>query len=253
MKTIKITALCTLLILNLYSCSQKTDNETPWNEKYDFIYDISPIVFHYDHGILAGSYPADRETTEVNFNDVSRFLGHVCLCGAGGYRIAQIAVNLMNDTEKPLEKGDFTLISSRDHDISDAAAYVLGCVRRNDPDKNQYFIDQSIEAPKREYHYYIAYHPQKQAVHIIYRKHLLIGNEKMDRLWKVELAYEEDPASVNQTDIELYQNAMLQVVKDVLLDKKEGLFEAKSIEYEEFLQRLNRINTNIKLLNKSGE
>lgn len=107
--------------------------------------------------------------------------------------------------------------------------------------KNHYFIDESIKAPKREYHYYIGYHPQKKAVHIIYRKHLLIGNERMDRLWKVEVAYDKDPVSVNQADIELYQDTMLKVVKDVLLDQIEGLFEAKSVEYDDFLQRLNRL------------
>lgn len=63
----------------------------------------------------------------------------------------------------------------------------------------------------------------------------------MDRLWKVELAFDENPASANKADIELYQNTMLEVVKEVLLDKKENLFEAELIAYEEFLTRLNGI------------
>ncbi|MCK4715726.1 MAG: hypothetical protein KAT54_02885, partial [Candidatus Marinimicrobia bacterium] len=93
----------------------------------------------------------------------------------------------------------------------------------------------------REYHYFIGYHPQKKAVHITYRKHLLIGNELMDRLWKVELAYEENPASVNQADLELYQNTMFNVVKDVLLDQKNGLFGVELIDYDEFLSILKRL------------
>ena len=229
-----------LLSVIFFGC-QKTKKIESWNEKYDFIYDIKPIIFHYDHGILAGSYPHNQETTEVQFNDVCNYLGHVCLCGAGGYKISEIAINSLKKPEETLEKGDFILISSRDHTISDVVSFVLGCSRRNDPEKNQYFIDPNIEAPKREYHYYIGYHPQEKAVHIIYRKHLLIGNELMDRLWKVELAYEENPASVNQTDLELYQNTMFNMVKDVLLDQNKGLFDVKLIDYDEFLSILNSL------------
>ena len=232
--------LLVLLSVLFYGC-QETKNAGPWNEKYDFIYDIPPIIFHYDHGILAGSYPNKQETTEVQFNDVCNYLGHVCLCGAGGYKIAEIAINSLKKPEETLEKGDFMLISSRDHTVSDVVSFVLGCTRRNDPEKTQYFIATDIEAPKREYHYYIGYPPQEKAVHIIYRKHLLIGNELMDRLWKVELAYEENPASVNQADLELYHNTMFQVVKDVLFDQKKPLFEVELIDYDKFLSMLKRL------------
>jgi hypothetical protein len=243
MNLIKISILLLLLVLN--SCtssdSQKIENESRWNQKYDFIYDIPAITFHYDHGVLAGSYALGLETTEVRFSDVSSYLGHVCLCGAGGYRISQIAVNLLKGDEKFLEKGDFTLISSRDHTVSDVIAFVLGCIRRHNPEKNQYFIDETIEAPRREYHYYVGYHPQKMAVHIIYRKHLLIGNEQMDRLWKVELAYDQNLATVNQSDLKLYQDTMVDMVKEVLTGQKEGLFDAKLLDYDEFISRVNRL------------
>jgi hypothetical protein len=232
--------LFVLLTIPVTLFSQKNNNESPWNEKYDFIYNIPPNIFHYHHGILAGSYPPGHETAEISFNDVSRYLGHVCLCGAGGYRISQIAADLIKENEESLEKDEFTLISSRDHTVSDVIAYVLGCSRRNDPEKNHYFIDETINAPKRVYHYYIGYHPQKKAVHIVYNKYLLIGNERMDRLWKVELAFDKDPDSVNQDDIKLYRDTMEDVVKEVLLGKKKGLFEVKPIEYDEFLARINR-------------
>lgn len=242
----KLFIICTyslfviLLLITFYGC-QKTKQTSSWNEKYDFIYDIQPIIFHYDHGILAGSYPQNQETTEVEFNDVCNYLGHVCLCGAGGYKISEIALDSFKETDETLEKGDFILISSRDHTISDVISFVLGCSRRNDSENNQYFIDSTIKAPKREYHYFIGYPPQKKAVHIIYRKHLLIGNELMDRLWKVELAYEKNPASVNQTDLELYKNTMFSIVKDVLLDQKKGLFDVELIDYDEFLLILKRL------------
>jgi hypothetical protein len=42
----------------------------------------------------------------------------------------------------------------------------------------------------------------------------------MDRLWKVELAYEENPDVVNQDYLELHQNTMFTVAKGVLLDQK---------------------------------
>ena len=221
--------------------SQTNNNEPRWNEKYDFIYDIPPVIFHYHHGVLAGSYPPGQETAEISFNDVSCYLGHVCLCGAGGYRISQIATDLIKESEELLERDEFTLISSRDHTVSDVIAYVLGCSRRNDPEKNNYFIDETINAPKRVYHYYIGYHPQKKAVHIVYNKYLLIGNELMDRLWKVELVFDKDPDSVDQADIKLYQDTMEDIVEDVLLDQKTGLFEVKLIEYDEFLSRISRL------------
>ncbi len=236
-KTLTI-CLTIALGLTLSSCSQKEVPESPWNADYDFISQIPAISFHYDHGVLAGSYPPGKETTEVSYNDVSRYLGHVCLCGAGGYRVSQIAVDLIGG-ESVLEKGEFTLISSRDHTISDVIAYTLGCIRRSDLKKNQYFVDPSIEAPRREYHYFIGYHPQKKAVHIIYRKHLLTGNDQMDRLWKIEQSFEEDPSTVTQADMELYQNTMLDLVKDVLLDRKEGVFEAELIDYDEYFSSLN--------------
>ena len=241
-KLFKIRAFGLLLVLLsvLFCGCQETKEAGPWNEKYDFIYDIQPVILHYDHGILAGSYPQNQETTEIQFNDVCNYLGHVCLCGAGGYKISELAINALKKPEETLEKGDFILISSRDHTVSDVIAYILGCTRRNDPEKSHYFINPDIEAPKREYHYYIGYPPQEKAVHIIYRKHLLIGNELMDRLWKVELAYEENQASINQTDLELYQNTMLQLVTNVLLDQKTGLFEIELIDYDQFLAMLKK-------------
>ncbi len=231
-----------LMLVTFYGC-QETKKTCPWNEKYDFIYDIQPIIFHYDHGIIAGSYKQNQETTEVKFNDVCNYLGHVCLCGAGGYKISEIAINSFKKPEETLEKGDFIFISSRDHTISDVISFVLGCNRRNDLEKNQYFIDPKIEAPKREYHYFIGYPPQEKAIHIVYRKHLLIGNELMDKLWKVELAYDENPASVNQADLELYQNIMFNVIKDVLLDQKDSLFDVELIDYDKFLSILKRLKS----------
>lgn len=242
-KLLTVCTGCLFLILSsviFYGC-QETKKAGPWNEKYNFIYDIQPIIFHYDHGIIAGSYPQNQETAEIKFNDVCNYLGHVCLCGAGGYKISEIAVNSLKKPEETLEKGDFILISSRDHTVSDVISFVLGCSRRNDPEKNQYFIDMKIEAPKREYHYFIGYPPQEKAVHIIYRKHLLLGNELMNRLWKVELAYEEDPASVNQADLELYQNTIFTVVKDVLSNQKKGLFDVELIDYDKFLSILKQL------------
>lgn len=177
----------------------------------------------------------------MGFNDVSIFLGHVCLCGAGGYQISQIATEFMHGTEKPLERGKFNLISSMDHTVSDVIAYVLGSSRRKNPDKNHYLLDETIKAPRREFHYYIGYCPQKMAVHIIYRKHLLMDNEQMDKLWEIECSYEKDPASVCQDDMKLYRDAMVNAVKDVLLGRILGLFEAKNIEYDEFLLRANRL------------
>jgi len=243
MKMIKFGIIWLLLVLTacIPSESQNIKNDSRWNQKYDFIYNIPPITFNYDHGVLAGSYVPGQETTEVRFDDVSSYLGHVCLCGAGGFRIAMITENLIRENGPVLEKGDFTLISSRDHTVSDVIAYVLGCSRRNDPDKNQYFIDETIEAPKREYHYYIAYHPQKKAVHIVYRKHLLIGNEQMDRLWQVELAYDQNPADISPSDFKLYQDTMVDMVTEVLSGPNEKLFEAMLIDYDEFLSHLNRL------------
>lgn len=57
-------------------------------------------------------------------------------------------------------------------------------------------------------------------------------------VWKVELAYEENPASVNQADLELNKNTMFTVVNDVLLNQKNGLFDVELIDYDEFLSIL---------------
>jgi len=227
------------LSMIFYGC-ERTNREGYWNEKYDFIYDLPPIVFHYDHGILAGGYPDNKETVEIQFNDVCQYMGHVCLCGAGGYKIAEKAVNALKGRDEPPERGGFILISSRDHAVSDVIAYVLGCSRRNDPGENQYFIDTSIKAPAREYHYYIGYIPNTKAIHIIYRKHLLIGNELMDSLWKVGLSYENDPSSVSQADMELYRNTMYDMVKDVSMDRKKDLIEVELMDYDDFQAMLKR-------------
>ena len=237
--------LLILILFALVGCvdTQQKEQTGPWNEKYDFVYELPPIVYHYDHGMLAGSYPPGVETTEVSFNDVCNYMGHVCLCGAGGYKIAEKAVNALSDPGENLEKGDFVFISSRDHSVSDVIAFVLGVSKRDNPEKNQYFVDTDIEAPKREYHYYIAFPAKEKAVHVIYRKHLLIGNEEMDKLWKVELAFEDDPDSVSKSDKELYSNIMHQMVSDVLLDGKNNLIEVEPIEYTEFTTRLESLKS----------
>jgi hypothetical protein len=240
--TLAAPALAACILLSS-SAPAATGHSPRWHEKFDFIRDIAPIVFHYDHGVLAGSYPPGRETTTVGFEDVSAFLGHVCLCGAGGFRISRATLDELGAGEAPLEKGDFVLVTSKDNTVSDVVAFVLGCERRNDPAKNGHFIDERIEAPKREYHYYIAYRPLERAVHVVYRKHLLIGNDMMDRLWKVETSFDADPASVGADDMELYQATMVEMVREVLLRGREELISVESIEYEGFLARLDGLKT----------
>jgi len=199
---------------------------------------IPPIVFHYDHGVLAGSYPGQRETTQVRFSDVCAHLGHVCLCGAGGYKIAELAVDTIRRNLEILERGDFILVSSKDHTVSDIVAIVLGCERRADVGKNQYFIDRSIKPPRREYHYYVGYPPAKAAAHIVYRKHLLVGNEEMDRLWEIECAFEKDRRSVDEAQIQLYRRSMETMVRDVIFERINGLISARMIPYDEFQAHL---------------
>jgi len=239
-------AVALIISISVESSPQLQDNigKLPWNEQYKFIYEIPPITFHYHHGFLAGSYPAGVETTDVSFHDVSKFLGHICLCGAGGFMITSLAVDYITSNEEPLERGEFTLISSRDHTVSDVIAFILGCNKRNIPEANQYFIDTGIDSPRREYHYFIGYNPEKKAVHIIYRKHLLVGNEEMDRLWEIEQNFDRNPGSVDIAELEMYRNAMLTMVKDVLLERKADLFEVEAYDYQAFEKRIEQLKKN---------
>jgi len=212
-----------------------------WSARYAYVDRVPPIIFHYDHGVLAGSYPEGVETVPIGFEDVCAQLGHVCLCGAGGFSIARKAVEVLRPGAAPPERGEFILISSRDHTVSDVIAFVLGCVRRSDPERNQYFIDASIAAPRREYHYYVAYVPAKAAVHVVYRKHLLVGHEEMDRLWAIELAFERDPAAAKSADVQRYRRAMVDMVRNVLFDRTPGLITIEPVDYDAFGARLDSL------------
>ena len=216
-----------------------------WHSNYDFIYEIPSLILSYPHGIFTGSFKPGVSFYKLRFEDVCSFLGHVCLCGAGGYKIAQLALENLKKDSSILEKDKFSLISSRDHTISDVVAFILGCSRRNDLQKNQYFIDDNIKANKREYHYQIAYPSIKKAVEIIYKKHLLVGNERMDVLWEIEKALDKKPETVSDQDKKLYQNAMVTMVKDVLFDRKPGLFEVQSISYPLFEMKVELMKGNI--------
>jgi hypothetical protein len=209
-----------------------------WHDKYAYVDTIAPIIFHYDHGVLAGSYPGRRETTQVRFSDICAHLGHVCICGAGGYKIAELAVDTIRRNREILERGDFLFVSSKDHTVSDVIAIVLGCERRSDVEKNQYLVDRSIKPPRREYHYYVGYPPAKTAVHIVYRKHLLAGNEEMDRLWRIECAFEKDRRSVDEAQIQLYRGSMKALVQDILFGRINGLISARIVPYDEFQARI---------------
>jgi len=205
-----------------------------WHAKYSDVLAVPAVLFSYPHGVLAGSYSEEGTTTEIRFGDVCAYLGHVCLCGAGGFQIASDAVSEIRDTGKPLERGEFILISSRDHTVADVIAFTLGCSRRTESAKNQHFIRPVDGMPKREYRYVVGYPPTRTAVQIIYKKHLLVGNEAMDDLWRIELAHEEDPGSVDSSDVEMLQETMETMVRDVLLDRKEGLITTQVVPYEEF-------------------
>lgn len=240
-RTLRIYALGLLALLlgGCHGAQMRALNR--WNPEYADLTALPPIVFHCDHGVLADSYPEGVETLAVRYEDVCAQLGHVCLCGAGGYRIASLAEAALRSGSPPLEREEFVLISSRDHTVSDVIALVLGCARRGDPEQNQYFIDNSINPPRREYHYYIAYPPAQSAVQVIYRKHLLIGHEEMDRLWDIESAFERDPNSVTPAEMQRYQQAMVQMVRDVLFDQMPRLITVTPVEYEEFQARLGRL------------
>jgi hypothetical protein len=190
-------------------------NSGRWNVDYSYVETVQPITFHYDHGILAGSYPEGVETVAIRFEDVCAQLGHVCLCGAGGFRIAGKAIEALRKDGAPPERGEFTLISGRDHTVSDVVAFVLGCTRRTAPEHNQYFIDDSIAAPRREYHYFVAYPPAKAAVHVVYRKHLLVGHEEMDRLLAIESSFERNSAAVSPADLARYRQRCRAIIRSL--------------------------------------
>ena len=233
---VSLTAIC------LSGCqAPRARSGSRWNDNYSSVIETTPVVFHYNHGVLAGSYPDDAETVEVRFEDVCGQLGHVCLCGAGGFRIAREAAAALRHRNAPPERCEFVLISGRDHTVSDVIAFVLGCSRRTDPEKSRYLIDDSVKPPRREYRYYIAYPPAQKAVEVVYRKHLLIGNDEMDKLWTIETAYDHDPDSSSLADIEQYRKAMLQMVRDVIFDRTPDLITVKPIDYADFQERLQRL------------
>ncbi|RKY55498.1 MAG: hypothetical protein DRP89_03170 [Candidatus Neomarinimicrobiota bacterium] len=172
--------------------------------------------------------------TEIRFDDVCAYLGHVCLCGAGGYRIATLVVDSLSKNYGLLERGEFVLVSSRDHTISGVIAYILGVSKRQDKEKSTYFIDNSIEAPRREYHYFIGSRETKTAFHVTYKKYNLIGHAAMDSLWKIEKQFDIDPASVHESDIKKYGKAMEKMVREVITGKRDSdLFEIKGVSYED--------------------
>jgi len=219
------------------------DSPSRWHPNYAYLAGLPPVTFHYDHGVLAGSYPEGVETVTVGFEDVCAQLGHVCLCGAGGFKIAAKAVAALRGAGPPLERGEFILISSHDHTVSDVIAFVLGCPRRRDAARSQYFVDATLKPPRREYHYYIGYRPARTAVHVVYRKHLLTGHAEMDRLWQIELAFERDPQTVSAADIARYRRAMAKTVADVLFERVPGLISVEAIPYEQFEQRLRDVRS----------
>ncbi len=238
---IKISSVCTAIVLLpiLTGCGlSQAKHSSRWNTDLAYVHDITPITFHYDHGVLAGSYPEGEQTVDLEFDDVCAKLGHVCLCGAGGFRVAGKAAAALGNDNTPLKRDEFILISSRDHTVSDVIAFVLGCVRRKDVDRCSYFIDDSITALRREYHYYIAYEPTETAVHVVYRKHLLIGHEKMDELWKIETSFDRDPQSVSADDVNRYRKAMRKMVEDVLLGKVPNLITVEPVPYCDFTRLL---------------
>lgn len=211
------------------SCSQPKD-DLRWNKKYNYLKEIKPIKFHYYHGILAGNYPEGIEATEIRFDDVCAYLGHVCLCGAGGYRIATLVVDSLSKDYGLLEKGEFVLVSSRDHTISDVISYILGVSKRQDKEKSTYFINNSIKAPRREYHYFIGSRETNTAFHVTYKKYNLIGHAAMDSLWKIEKQFDIDPISVPKNDVEKYSEAMEKMVREVITGKRDSdLFEIRRI------------------------
>ena len=61
----------------------------------------------------------------------------------------------------------------------------------------------------------------------------------MDRLWKVELAFDRNPAEVDPSEVKLYQDTMVSMVREVLLGQKEGLIEAHPVDYSIFMVHLN--------------
>ncbi len=76
--------------------SQTINNESRWNKKYDFIYDIPPIIFHYHHGILAGCSDPGKQQNEDE--------GYIKLPESGSMRLKVILTshNLHRHLQKSL-------------------------------------------------------------------------------------------------------------------------------------------------------
>ena len=214
-----------LLLLSELSFSQSRQ----W--RFSFLDSIPSIKFLYPEGVLSGSYAEGVEGVEITIQDCGIYVGQICICTAAGFRIAKLGIDaLFLDNEIPT-RSDFYLITSKDHMVSDVVKYIFGLNRRVNPERAQYFVDQSIKTEHRHWHYYLVRKDNLQAYRIIYNKGNLIPNEENEKLKHIEENFDE--GDVTSEEAEYFGKIMSSLVESILKGKKDYLFKLEPIDYSE--------------------
>lgn len=174
------------------------------------------------------------DSIEITFEDAAQVIGQPCTCVAAGFRIAQVGLNALVAQGRAV-RGELRIVASKDHAVTDVAAYVLGAERRSDPARSSVVVDPSLSTDPGVWRYIIIDPTRRKAVEVLYYKSKLMPEAVVSPLRRIEEGAEH---GVSDADRSLFQREMKRLV-DILLapSASKAYVQARAVPYEELERR----------------
>lgn len=208
---------------------------TKW--AHDLYFEVEPIKIKDPLSVLVGSTRPGEEIFEIGLTDVGMYIGHICPCVAGAYRVTQLALELLYKNELP-ERGGIRVAANSPSAALDVASYITGarsfygCEERH---RGDLAVDRSLESNSEDMIVTFQRKDTDEAVKVVFHKSILCSQEEKAAEETVKEKIMEGEAT--EEEVEWFWKTKQKEVKLILFNPPVGLFEVERLNSYTFPEK----------------
>lgn len=200
----------------------------------DFYSEVKPIKIRDPLSVVVGSTKPGDEIFEIGLTDVGMYIGHICPCVAGAYRLTQLGLDAIYEKEFPV-RGNIRVAANSPSAVLDVASYITGArsfYGCDEVHRGDLAVDENLEARKGDIVVIFQRKDTGRAVKVVFHKSVLCPPENMSPEKTVKEKIMEGEAT--QEEAEWFWKTEQEKVKQILFNPPSGLFEVEKLSSYNF-------------------
>ncbi len=223
----------TFVVLALvFGCSTFALAGARWAQ--DFYFEVEPIKIKEPMAVVVGSTRPGEEIFEINLTDVGMYMGHICPCVAGAYKLTKLGLEALYESEVP-ERGNIRVVANSPSAVLDVASYITGarsfygCEERH---RGDLAVDENLEARKGDIAVIFQRKDTGKTVRVVFHKSILCSPEKksLEKVVKEKIVLGE----ATEEEAERFWKSEQEEAKRILFNPASGLFEVEELPAYDF-------------------